>query len=162
MFGKMMSEKLGKAHFWSSATFITLVFCGQLLAGYSGQQRRLFDPFQYDFLKHLQGLNRLTSYFAFSLAASQLFFVWNFFSALIAGKKAPENPWEVGTLEWQIPSPPPFHTFDKVPTIHWGPHEFSNPDVQKATGRDWIGQQEELPQSAGEGGASGLAASAAE
>ena len=42
-------------HFWCSVIFITLVFCGQLVAGYAGQQRRLYDPYQYTFLQHLRG-----------------------------------------------------------------------------------------------------------
>ena len=31
-----MNEPLGKAHFWRSVIFITLVFCGQLIVGYCG------------------------------------------------------------------------------------------------------------------------------
>ena len=53
MYGRMMDEKLGKAHFAFSIIFITLVFGGQLVAGYSGHQRRLYDPYQYTFLEHL-------------------------------------------------------------------------------------------------------------
>src|SRR5438270_1402253 len=58
MFGRQMDQRLGKIHFWWSVVFITLVFTGQLLAGYSGQSRRLYDPYQYSFLKHLLPLNR--------------------------------------------------------------------------------------------------------
>jgi cytochrome c oxidase subunit 1 len=145
MFGKTMREDLGKAHFWLSVTFITLVFCGQLIAGYAGQQRRLYDPFQYEFIQRLRSLNKMTSHAAFSLAASQLLFVFNFFTSLVWGRKASDNPWKVGTLEWMIPSPPPHHNFDTIPTVVRGPHEFSNPEVKKALGRDWIGQAEVLP-----------------
>src|SRR5262245_1209420 len=45
MFGRMMSERVGRLHFWGSVIGITLVFGGQLLAGWSGQQRRLYNPF---------------------------------------------------------------------------------------------------------------------
>ena len=145
MFGRQMNQTLGKLHFWLSVIFIPLVFCGQLIAGYSGQQRRLFDPYQYVFLHHLQPLNQWTSYFAFVLGASQLIFVYNFISSVFAGAKATDNPWEVGTLEWSIPSPPPHHNFDVVPTVQRGPHEYSDPEARKALGRDWIGQWEALP-----------------
>jgi cytochrome c oxidase subunit I len=145
MFGRNMNQTLGKWHFWFSVIFITLVFCGQLVAGYGGHQRRLFDPYQYTFLQHLQPLNRWTSYFGFILAASQVTFVVNFFQSVFAGSKAEQNPWEVGTLEWTLPSPPLHHNFDVVPTVHRGPHEYANPEVKKALGRDWIGQTEELP-----------------
>jgi cytochrome c oxidase subunit 1 len=149
MFGREMNHGLGKAHFWLSVVFITLVFTGQLIAGFAGQQRRLYDPFQYDFLVRLGPLNRVTSYFAFLLASSQIFFIVNFFRSVIAGKKAAMNPWEVGTLEWSLPSPPEHHNFDVVPTVVRGPHEFSDPEVERALGRDWIGQAEpELPRTA--------------
>jgi cytochrome c oxidase subunit 1 len=146
MFGRQMDEGLAKLHFWTSATFITLVFCGQLIAGYAGQQRRLYDPYQYTFLSHLLSLNRWTSYFAFALGISQFVFVYNFLRSVFAGEKAEQNPWEVGTLEWTLcPSPPPHYNYATVPTVLRGPHEFANPEVKKALGRDWIGQAEELP-----------------
>ena len=122
-----------------SVIFITLVFCGQLVAGYGGHQRRLYDPYQYTFLQHLLPLNRWTSYFGFILAASQVTFVVNWFQSIFAGSKAEKNPWEIGTLEWTLPSPPVHHNFDVIPTVHRGPHEYANPDVKKSLGRDWIG-----------------------
>src|SRR5207248_335181 len=124
---------------------------GQLLAGYAGQQRRLFDPFQYTFIQGLRGLNRWTSFFAFALFAGQFIFVWNFFKTLF-GKTAPvtENPWGVTTLEWTATtSPPPFHNFEHIPEVVRGPHEFANPEVLRLTGRDFIGQAEQLPGFAG-------------
>jgi len=147
MFGRNMNQTLGKWHFWFSAVFITLVFCGQLVAGYAGHQRRLFDPYQYAFLQNLHPLNKWTSYFAFSLAIGQLPFVINFFRSVFGGSKAEVNPWEVGTLEWTLPSPPVHHNFDTIPTVYRGPHEYANPEVKKALGRDWIGQTEEFPKS---------------
>jgi cytochrome c oxidase subunit 1 len=146
MFGKKMNEGLAKAHFWTSVTFITLVFCGQLVAGFSGQQRRLYDPYQYTYLQHLLTLNRYTSWAAFALGISQFLFIINFFRSLIAGEKAEQNPWEVTTLEWtHCSSPPPHYNFHPIPTVLRGPHEYANPEVKKLTGRDWVGQAEELP-----------------
>jgi cytochrome c oxidase subunit 1 len=146
MFGRKMSEGLGKWHFWFSAITITLVFGGQLLVGYSGQQRRLYDPFQYTFLAHLRDLNKYTSYAGFVLGISQFLFVFNFFKSFFAGEKAEQNPWDVGTLEWtDCTSPPVHHNYDVIPTVLRGPHEYADPEVQKALGRDWIGQAEKLP-----------------
>jgi cytochrome c oxidase subunit 1 len=159
MFGRNMNQSLAKWHFWFSVIFITLVFCGQLVAGYGGHQRRLYDPYQYTFLQHLLPLNRWTSYFGFILAASQVTFVVNWFQSIFAGAKAEKNPWEIGTLEWTLPSPPVHHNFDVIPTVHRGPHEYANPDVKKALGRDWIGQTEELPKSGTAGAEPAAAAS---
>ncbi|HEV8325359.1 MAG TPA: cbb3-type cytochrome c oxidase subunit I [Myxococcota bacterium] len=153
MFGRQMNTMLGKLHFWFSTPLITLVFCGQLAVGYAGQQRRLYIPYSYDFLKHLLPWNQWTSYLAFILGASQFLFVVNFFWSVFAGKKAEVNPWQVGTLEWTVPSPPPHHNYDKIPTVVRGPHEYANPEVRKALGRDWIGQTEDLPSAAPAGAA---------
>jgi len=142
MFGRMMNETVGKVHFWVSVITITLVFGGQLVVGWSGMQRRLYDPSAYTFLQHLLPWNEFITTAAFVLGASQLLFVWNFFYSMAKGEKAGDNPWEIGTLEWSIPSPPPHHNFDKIPTVLHGPHEFSNPDV---VGKDWLGQAEPLP-----------------
>ncbi len=142
LFGRMMNETIGKVHFWTTIIAINLVFGGQLIIGYAGMQRRLFDPSAYDFLKDLFPLNQFISRMAFILGAAQLLFVWNFFYSLAKGKKATDNPWDVGTLEWSTSSPPPHHNYDKIPVVVNGPHEFNNPAV---TGKDWLGQHEPAP-----------------
>jgi cytochrome c oxidase subunit 1 len=147
MFGRQLDERLGKLHFWTSVIFITAVFTGQLIAGYAGQQRRLYNPYQYAFIARLAPLNRWTSYFAFTLAASQIFFVVNFFRTLFSGARADINPWGVGTLEWGLPSPPVHHNFDVIPNIVRGPHDLSNPEGIKKLGRDWLAQDESLSES---------------
>ncbi|MFL5299335.1 MAG: cbb3-type cytochrome c oxidase subunit I [Anaeromyxobacteraceae bacterium] len=149
MFGRKLDERLGKAHFWFTFLGLTLVFGGQLLAGWAGQQRRLFDPFQYTFIEGLRGLNRWTSYFAFALFAGQFFFVVNFFKTVFGPRAEPAdatNPWQATTLEWTATtSPPPFHNFDHIPEVVRGPHELSSPEVRRLTGRDFAGQAEALP-----------------
>jgi cytochrome c oxidase subunit 1 len=143
MFGRMMSERLGKLHFWPTIVSLNVVFIGQLLIGWAGMQRRLYDPSAYDFLKHLLPWNVWISRAAYVLGLSQLIFVWNFFGSLRRGKPAPNNPWEVGTLEWTVPSPPPHHNFDEIPVVVRGPHELGHPDTI-ARGKDWLGQDEVL------------------
>jgi cytochrome c oxidase subunit 1 len=148
MFGRRLGERLGKAHFWLSLVFITLLFFGQLAVGYAGQPRRMWDPHQYAFLRHLAPINRWTSYFGFALGAAQALFVVNFLVNVFRRPNAEANPWQVGTLEWTVSSPPPPHNFDPIPRVLRGPHEFANPEVERALGRDWIAQTEELPEAA--------------
>ena len=130
MFGRRLDERLGKAHFWFTLLGLTLVFGGQLLAGYAGQQRRLFDPFQYTFI---QGLPASTAGRATSRSRSspgQLFFVVNFFKTVFGRRAAPAgaNPWQVTTLEWTATSsPPPFHNFDRIPEVVRGPTSSRTP-----------------------------------
>jgi cytochrome c oxidase subunit 1 len=142
MFGRMMSERLGKLHFWLTIVMLNLVFCGQLALGYAGMQRRLYDPSVYEILRPLYPLNRLISQIAFFLVCAQLIFVWNFFWSLFRGAPAPPNPWQVGTLEWTLPSPPPEHNFERIPTVLRGPHELGNPAVRARLGKDWLAQDE--------------------
>lgn len=79
------------------------------------------------------------------MGASQLIFVVSFVHAVFFKKeKAGDNPWEVGTLEWTIPSPAPHYNFDKIPVVKCGPHEFGNPSL--TSGRDFQYQTEELVQ----------------
>jgi cytochrome c oxidase subunit I len=156
MFGRQLDERLGKAHFWVSVVGMTLVFGGQLLAGYAGMQRRLFDPYQYTFIQGLQGLNRYVSLVAFVLFAGQLAFVWNVVRTLRRPARAEANPWQVSTLEWtETGSPPPFHNFDHIPLVVRGPHEFGDPEVRRLTGRDFAGQAEVLPAAPGSAAAGG-------
>ncbi len=151
MYGRMMNRTLSVVHFWFTTVGLTVVFCGQLLAGYSGQQRRLYDPFQYAYIQNLAELNKFTSYAAFVLGIGQLAFVVNIFYSLFAGKKAEKNPWEVGTLEWtECDSPPVHHNFTTIPTVLRGPHEYNHPEVLRLLGRDWIGQSEKLPSASGD------------
>ncbi|HEY6478075.1 MAG TPA: cbb3-type cytochrome c oxidase subunit I [Polyangia bacterium] len=141
MFGRMMSEGLGKLHFWLTFLPLNVVFFGMLLIGYEGMQRRLYDPSVYDFLKPLLPLNRAISHAAFLLGAAQLVFVVNFFWSLARGAHAADNPWEVGTLEWTVASPPPHHNFDRIPVVVHGPHELGHP-AARPLGRDWLAQTE--------------------
>jgi cytochrome c oxidase subunit 1 len=148
MFGRMFNSTLGKLHFWFSVIPITLTFCGMLIIGNAGMQRRLYNPSDYEAFKYLHPWNKHISMFAFTLFFGQIFFIINFFKSVFAGEKASANPWEVGTLEWTIPSPPPHHNFDVIPRVVTGPHEFSNPAVKD---RDWIAQTEPLPGTDGVG-----------
>ncbi len=140
LFGRRLDERWAKAHFWLTLPLLVAVFTGQLAAGYAGQQRRLYDPYQYEFLRPLLPLNRATSYAAFALAAAQLLFVFNFFKSLRSQPLSESNPWQVGTLEWTAD----LSTAAPAPVLN-GPHLLSHPEVRAHLGRDWLGQAEAWP-----------------
>jgi heme/copper-type cytochrome/quinol oxidase subunit 1 len=56
---------------------------------------------------------------AYFAPASTLFFVFILLHTLFAGRRAAANSRGVGatTLEWQLPSPPPLHTYDELPVL---------------------------------------------
>ena len=143
MYGRHLDERLGKIHFWGSVVLLTLVFGGLLVAGWSGQHRRYWNPLEHPVSAHLRVLNVGTSHLAFLLGLTQLVFVVNLVRSLFSGKKATQNPWEVPTLEWtHAASPPSEHNFDEIPTVVRGPHEIGDPAVKARLGRDWLGQAE--------------------
>jgi cytochrome c oxidase subunit 1 len=48
-----------------------------------------------------------------------LIFLFGLVEAITKKRVAGNNPWGVGatTLEWTLPSPPPFHQFETLPRI---------------------------------------------
>jgi cytochrome c oxidase subunit 1 len=132
MFGRLMSEPLGKVHFWF--TFLTYygTFFPMHYIGIAGHMRRIYDPYQYEFLKPLQPINQFITMSALVLGTSQLIFFVNFFWSAFKGKKAGENPWEANGLEWTTSSPPPHGNWPgDIPTVHRWPYEYSNPDAPR-------------------------------
>ncbi len=142
MFGRMLNEKLGKIHFWISMLGLNGVFMGMMVVGYAGMHRRIYNPFVYEFLQKLIPINMFITCSALFMGFGQIFFVINFIYSIWKGPKAEQNPWEVGTLEWGIPSPAPHYNFDVIPVVKCGPHELGNPNLKN--GRDFQYQTEEL------------------
>jgi cytochrome c oxidase subunit 1 len=145
MFGKMMDEKLGKIHFWCTMIPLNGIFMGMMLVGYAGMHRRLYNPFIYEFMHKLIPINQTITISAVLMGLAQFIFIYNFVHTIFFKKeKASDNPWEVGTLEWQIPSPAPHYNYKEIPTVKCGPHELGNPNLK--TGRDFQYQTEDLVQ----------------
>jgi cytochrome c oxidase subunit 1 len=62
--------------------------------------------------------NMLSSIGAFILGASHLIFIYIILKNIRGGEPAQAKVWEGATgLEWTVPSPAPYHTFEKQPTI---------------------------------------------
>jgi len=142
MFGRMMSERWGKVHFWLTFVFYNFTFFPMHILGMAGHMRRIYDPTQYEFLKPYQPMNEFISVSAFLLFATQLIFFVNFWWSLFKGKKADLNPWQDNGLEWSLPSPAPHGNWETVPRVYRGPYEFSSPEVSD---RDYLPQHEKRP-----------------
>ncbi|MFQ5528912.1 MAG: cbb3-type cytochrome c oxidase subunit I [Gemmatimonadota bacterium] len=125
MFGRYMSEKLGRVHFWLSALPIFVGFIFMHLLGLAGHLRRLYDTTTYDYALPTQNLNLWVTIALVIAAAVQLIFVFNVVWSLFRGEKAPTNPWEGSTLEWTAPSPAGHGNWPgELPVVTRGPHDY--------------------------------------
>src|SRR5438874_2616548 len=140
LFGRMMNEAVGKAHFVLTYLFFNGAFFPMHFLGVAGHMRRIYNPTQYEFLQPMQHWNVFITVSALILGASQIFFLYNFVSSLFAGKKAERNPWQANTLEWTAASPPPHGNFEVQPVVYRGPYEYSSPEVKE----DWLPQNKQL------------------
>jgi heme/copper-type cytochrome/quinol oxidase subunit 3 len=61
--------------------------------------------------------NFISTVGAYILGIGVLLFVINVFSSLLRGKRASDNPWGAGTLEWATTSPPAPYNFARLPVV---------------------------------------------
>jgi cytochrome c oxidase subunit 1 len=112
--GKMLNDRLGKVHFWLLFIGFHGTFLIQHWLGAEGMPRRYAD-----YAKEFQGLNEVSSIFAFILGASMLPFFYNVYITWKKGKRVEvDDPWGYGaSLEWATSCPPPRHNFNSIPKI---------------------------------------------
>ena len=132
MFGRQMSEFLGKLHFWPTFIGVYCIFMPMHFIGLAGHERRYPDTTAVQYLAALQPVHLFMTIAAIVTIAAQFIFVFNFFWSLWRGKKAEVNPWEATTLEWTVPSPPPHDNFaGRYPAVYRGPYEYGVPGAAK-------------------------------
>ncbi|WP_199880764.1 cytochrome c oxidase subunit I [Bacillus massiliglaciei] len=115
MFGTMLNETLGKITFWTFLIGFHLTFFIQHFLGLMGMPRRVFT-----FLPD-QGLdtgNAVSTVGAFLMAVGVIVMVINIIITSVKNEKVGNDPWGDGrTLEWALPSPPPFYNFKQLPLV---------------------------------------------
>ncbi|MFL5121616.1 MAG: cbb3-type cytochrome c oxidase subunit I, partial [Microvirga sp.] len=112
--GRMMSERLGRWHFWLAFIGFNLAFFPMHILGLQGMPRRVYT---YQPEMGWGSLNLLSTVGAVILALSFALFVWNVVSGARHGEVAGDNPWDAGTLEWATTSPPPPQNFSRIPLV---------------------------------------------
>ena len=130
MFGKMMNDNLGKAHFVLTFILGNCTFFPMHMAGVAGLRRRIPDITASVLEGRLLDLNVFMSISALLLGSAQLIFLFNFVWSLFFGQKAGKNPWHSNTLEWAAGTeehPVPGHgNFDVTPVVHCWPYEYGD------------------------------------
>jgi cytochrome c oxidase subunit I len=130
MSGRMLSEKLGKWHFWSMLIGFNMTFFVMHFLGLMGMTRRVYT---YPNLPDWGLLNMIATIGAVIMGISSLIFLWNIAVSLRQGEIAGDNPWDAWSLEWATTSPPPVHNFERIPPIRsrrplWDLAHPENPD----------------------------------
>jgi cytochrome c oxidase subunit 1 len=120
MTGYMYNEFFGKLHFWLTFIGANVLFFPQHFLGLAGMPRHYAD-----YPDAFAPWNRVSSVGAYITATGTIvFFISMAYAYLISREKAASNPWGIGatTLEWTLPSPPPFHTFETLPRFEATEH----------------------------------------
>ncbi len=112
--GRMLSETLGKWHFWLTVVGFNMTFFIQHFLGVMGMPRRTYT--YYD-MPYWGSMNLISTIGALVLGLSVIVFVWNILASLRHGRPAGDNPWNAWTLEWATTSPPAVENFELVPPV---------------------------------------------
>jgi cytochrome c oxidase subunit 1 len=122
--GRMLSEKLGAAHFWLTFLALNVTFFPMHFSGLLGMPRRTFT---YAEGLGLETFNLISTIGAFIFTLSFVPLVLALWRAWRRGEPAGPNPWDAATLEWTMSSPPPHYNFAVIPQVEsrdslWHPH----------------------------------------
>jgi cytochrome c oxidase subunit I len=113
--GRMLDERLGKLHFWTTFIGFHTTFLIQHWLGVEGMPRRYADYLPED---GFTLYNRISTTGAFLLGVSMLVFVYNVWVSRNNPKVQVDDPWGYGgSLEWATSCPPPRHNFLSIPRI---------------------------------------------
>jgi len=119
IYGRMYNIKRANWAWLVLFVGFNLTYFPLFIIGLQGMPRRYFD-----YLPQFHTGHMISSIGSFILAAGIIMMVTNFFRSAKKGEKAPANPWNGITLEWQIPSPPPLENFSEIPEITEPPYNF--------------------------------------
>lgn len=120
MTGKMYNERLARIAFAMLFIGFNLTFIPQFILGMDGMPRRYYDyPPQY------QTLHTLSTVGAFLNGFGYMFSLLNLLGTALFGKvKAPRNPYNSKSLEWQTASPPIHENFETTPVVTEEPYNY--------------------------------------
>ena len=120
MSGKMYNETAAKIFFVLIIVGFNATFLPQFKLGMMGMPRRYFD-----YPPEFENLHFISTVGAFINAAGYFGALMNLAICAWFGKtKAPANPYNSLSLEWQTPSPPPHENFTEVPTVDDYPYTY--------------------------------------
>jgi len=131
--GRMLSERLGKIHFWGTIIPFNCIFVPFIVLGLAGQHRRIYDYQLFNELNtaEIQGLRIFATCALLVLIAFQFVLLLNVILTMRKPRMTERNPWKANTLEWITESPPPHGNFETFPEVYRGPYEYGHPDAEE-------------------------------
>jgi len=132
MFGRVMNNKLGYVHFWTTIVTAYGVFFPMHFLGLAGVPRRYYTNSSFPAFDDFIDMNEMISVFAIVAFSAQLIFAFNFFYSIFRGPKSPQNPWKSNTLEWTAPVEH-YHGnwLGDIPEVHRWPYDYSKPGAEE-------------------------------
>ena len=112
--GKMMSETLGKWHFWLFLIGFHMTFDFMHIPGLLGMPRRIYT---YEASRGWETWNLIVSIGVIFQALGVLCWVVNVVRSYFKGEIAGHDPWDAWTLEWTTTSPPPDYNYAELPVV---------------------------------------------
>jgi len=112
--GRMLSERLGRWHFWLFVIGFNITFLTMHVPGMLGMPRRIYT---YPADRSWEIWNLVVTLGLPLQMVGILIFVINIVISLRRGAPAGDDPWDAWTLEWATTSPPPAYNFDVVPVV---------------------------------------------
>ena len=137
-FGRFLSEKIGKVHFWVMFAGFNLTFAPMHILGLQGQPRRTST---YAAGMGWDLMNAISTAGSFLIAISFMIWVYNVVVSRTNVTTDPD-PWDGRTLEWGTSSPPPAHNFDVEPTAshldEWWHRKYDEDENGRPVRRDHV------------------------
>ena len=122
IWGKMYNKLIANIAFAILFIGFNTLYFPMLILGIKGMPRRY-----YDYLPEFHTLNQISTVGSWILIIGLLLMIFNLFKGYFSKQKAPANPWNGITLEWQTQSPPTLYNFDKAPElVEGGPYNYPN------------------------------------
>jgi cytochrome c oxidase subunit I len=121
MFGRMYNFRMANIAWGIIFIGFNLFYFPQLIIGMQGMPRRYFD-----YLPQFSTGQFISSIGAYIMVSGLIMMLINLIYGRYHGTIAPANPWKGGTLEWQIPSPPPVENFETIPHITRRPYFYGD------------------------------------
>ena len=126
IFGRMYSETWGRLGCALIVIGFNVTFFSQFFLGAKGMPRRYhsYNQVAEELRSSFEVLHQTSTVGAFVLALGLFIALFTLLHAPWRGRRAADNPWGGGTLEWTTTSPPSPHNFESEVTVTRGPYDY--------------------------------------